>query len=568
MSSKYLPEKDSVEQLAEVSGGAPGSGFAEFGLHLDIMEGVVAAGFVTPSPIQKMAIPHVLEGKDLIGQAHTGTGKTAAFGLPMMSKLRQTGKVEILVITPTRELCNQVSDELHRLGQFIGVRTVAVYGGQPYGRQIDLIRRGSQIVVATPGRLLDLLDGGRISEVFEPWAVVLDEADEMLDMGFIEDVEKILRHLPKERQTLLFSATMPKPIQTLAEKFMKQPFLIRAEKSDVTNQDIEQHYYIIDDHEREIATIRLIDSLDPTRAMVFCRTRREVDELATVLAGQGVPAQALHGDMEQAMRERVLKAFRRGDFTVLVATDVAARGLDIPEVSHVLNYHIPYDSDSYVHRIGRTGRAGRKGVAITFVTPSEYHGLRRIQSKVGKMELNLVPTHSDIREQTMTKLMDEVRKQVPNRRSEELMELLLREYNLPDIAARLASLLTAKEEVSGPDKIGVTGARLEALRNPQTAGKGAGKFGGGRFGGGRKFGGGAGERGERGERGEGGERGGKRFGGPGRYGQGRADRTNFRKKTHTAEPLEFWRELDANLRKKSGGKKAAPVVKRAKTGKR
>lgn len=448
-------------------GDAPTEGeFQKFGLSEAVMRGVEAAGFTVPSPIQLQAIPVILEGKDLIGQAHTGTGKTAAFGLPALNRLKNNGSVEVLVITPTRELATQVSEEISRLGRYVNVRSIPVYGGQPYTRQLESIRRGAQVVVATPGRLLDLLQGGKIRDAFKPWMVVIDEADEMLDMGFIEDVQKILEFLPEERQTLLFSATMPGPVQQLAEKFMKSPTVIRADHREPTSSDIEQQYYIIDEHERDDATMRLIDSLEPSRGIIFCRTKGEVDRLAGMLTGRGVQAQALHGDMEQPMRERVLKAFRKGDFLILVATDVAARGLDVPDISHVFNYHIPFDTDAYVHRIGRTGRAGRKGMAVTLVTPREYYGLRRIQSKVGRMQLSLVPTHKEMQKAADAKLLEAIRTQVVDSDIEHFVMALEEELGLADAVNKMAALLLSREEVTGPDQIGLSGARLERLQSP------------------------------------------------------------------------------------------------------
>lgn len=457
MTSKTTPVETETQQ----------SDFDGFGLNEAVRRGVTEAGFKVPSPIQAQAIPVVMAGHDLIGQAHTGTGKTAAFGLPALNRLKKTGKVEMLVITPTRELATQVSEEIYRLGKFLSVRTIPVYGGQPYGRQIESIRRGAQVVVATPGRLLDILKSGRIKDEFKPWLVVIDEADEMLDMGFIEDVQKILEYLPEERQTLLFSATMPRPVQDLAEKFMKNPKIIRiGGGNETTSKEIHQQYYIIDEHEREDATMRLIDSLDPSRAMIFCRTKSEVDRLAGSLAGRGVMAQSLHGDMEQPMRERVLNGFRKGDFQILVATDVAARGIDVPDVSHVFNYHIPFDSAAYVHRIGRTGRAGRKGVAVTLVTPGEYYNLKRIQAKLGKMQQNLVPSHKELKRANERKLLEAIRMQPVEDDAQHFVATIEEELGLPEAARKMAALLLARDGVTGPDQIGVKGTRLQRLEEP------------------------------------------------------------------------------------------------------
>jgi ATP-dependent RNA helicase DeaD len=440
--------------------------FEQFKLSADVMRGVNEAGFTTPSPIQQRAIPAILAGRDIIGQAHTGTGKTAAFGLPAINLLQGTGKVEVVVITPTRELCTQVSEEIYRLGKFRGVKTVPIYGGQPYGRQIESVRRGGQIVVATPGRLLDILEGGRLKDQFKPRMVVLDEADEMLDMGFFEDVQKIFELLPEERQTLLFSATMPPPIQQLASKILKNPEIIKVDTKQATSSDIEQQYYVIDEHERDDAMVRLIDSLEPAKAIIFCRTKSEVDRLSTMLAARGQLAKGLHGDMDQPMRVRVIADFRSSEFTVLIATDVAARGLDVADVTHVFNYHIPFDPESYVHRIGRTGRAGKKGVAVTLVTPHEYHGLRRIQHKVGKMQHRLIPSHTELKKASERKLLDSIRNQHADGAAEQLLHVLENEFGLAETAHRLVAMLLQQGEVRGPDRIGVQGQRLERLQNP------------------------------------------------------------------------------------------------------
>ena len=365
--------------------------FSEFDFHPDIAKGVRIAGFKEPSPIQEQAIPIIANGSDMVGQAHTGTGKTAAFGLPMMDKLAK-GEIErALVITPTRELATQVADELYHLGRFAGIRTLTVYGGVGYGRQIALIHKGVQIVVATPGRLKDLYKKGKI-DVFNPEIVVLDEADEMLDMGFLEEIKEIFEYIPQNRQTLLFSATMPEPIKELASNILYQPeFLSVVGDEETTNNIIEQRYYVINESQRDDAIVRLLETEDTNKCIIFCRMKREVDRLAEHLLALGFNATGLHGDLEQRDRETVIKAYRRGETKIMVATDVAARGLDVKDVTHVFNYHIPFDPQSYVHRIGRTGRAGKSGQAITLVTPEEFKELQRIQKEVGaEMRLAII----------------------------------------------------------------------------------------------------------------------------------------------------------------------------------
>lgn len=357
--------------------------FSEFNFHRDIAKGVKIAGFREPSPIQEQAIPIVASGSDLVGQAHTGTGKTAAFGLPMMDKLAK-GEIErALVITPTRELATQVADELYHLGRFAGIRTLTVYGGVGYGRQIALIHKGVQIVVATPGRLKDLYKKGKI-DVFNPEIVILDEADEMLDMGFLDDIKEIFEYIPQNRQTLLFSATMPEPIKELANDILYKPeFLSVVGDEETTNNVIEQRYYMINESQRDEALVKLLETEDTNKCIVFCRMKREVDRLTEHLQALGFSAGGLHGDLEQMDREVIIKSYRRAEIKIMVATDVAARGLDVKDVTHVFNFHIPFDPQSYVHRIGRTGRAGRSGQAITLVTTEEFRELQRIQKEVG-----------------------------------------------------------------------------------------------------------------------------------------------------------------------------------------
>ena len=384
--------------------------FSEFDFHRDLAKGVKIAGFKEPSPIQEMAIPIITNGSDMVGQAHTGTGKTAAFGLPMMDKLAK-GEIErALVITPTRELATQVADELYHLGRFAGIRTLTVYGGVGYGRQIALIHKGVQIVVATPGRLKDLYKKGKI-DVFNPEIVVLDEADEMLDMGFLEEIKEIFEYIPQNRQTLLFSATMPEPIKELANNILYQPeFISVVGDEETTNNIIDQRYYMINESQRDDAIVKLLETEETNKCIIFCRMKREVDRLAEHLQALGFNASGLHGDLEQMDREVVIKAYRRGETKIMVATDVAARGLDVKDVTHVFNYHIPFDPQSYVHRIGRTGRAGKSGQAITLVTTEEFRELQRIQKEVGaEMRLATIQGGSGIDDSGCEYLAEQIR---------------------------------------------------------------------------------------------------------------------------------------------------------------
>jgi len=384
--------------------------FNEFNFHKDIEKGIRIAGFKEPSPIQEEAIPIVSNGTDLVAQAHTGTGKTAAFGLPIMNMIA-SGQIErALVITPTRELATQVSDELYHLGRFAGIRTLTVYGGVGYGRQIALIHKGVQIVVATPGRLRDLYKKGKI-DTFNPEIVVLDEADEMLDMGFLEDIKEIFEYIPQNRQTLLFSATMPEPIKQLADSILYNPeFISVIGDKETTNNIIEQRYLIIREEQRDDTIVQLLERENFNKCLIFCRMKREVDRLTEHLEAMGFSAKGLHGDMEQMDRDAVVKSYRRAQTKILVATDIAARGLDVKDVTHVFNYHIPFDPQSYVHRIGRTGRAGKSGQAITLVSTNEFRELQRIQKEVGAhMRLETINvSNQEIDKDAMSKLMNEL----------------------------------------------------------------------------------------------------------------------------------------------------------------
>ncbi|MFK5882029.1 MAG: DEAD/DEAH box helicase [Sulfurospirillum sp.] len=439
--------------------------FDKFNLDSDILKAVVEAGFREPSPVQEEAIPLILEGHDIVAQAQTGTGKTAAFGLPAMSMINPNEKrVQVLVITPTRELATQVSDELFSLGKFKNIKTVTIYGGSSYNRQIGLIEKGASVVVATPGRMLDLLKNDRLKN-FTPQIVILDEADEMLDMGFLEDIENILKFLPKERQTLLFSATMPEPIKRLAKRRLNDPkFVSITPKEHTTNEDIEQLYYVIEERERDNALIRLLDSLEPTKSILFCRTKKEVDRLSTQLMAIGYSASGLHGDMEQNQRESVIRAFRNSQIEMLIATDVAARGLNVTDISHVFNFHMPFDPESYVHRIGRTGRAGKKGTAITLVTPMEYHSMQRIGKKVGtNIKFKIVPTLNDVKESQLKKMANEIENVPLHENAQKILDILGDDINLSKISLKLISMLINKNSLSGPNKIGFDSKTLSNL---------------------------------------------------------------------------------------------------------
>lgn len=437
--------------------------FEDLGLRPEILKSVKDAGFVTPSPIQAAAIPFVLAGRDMVAQAHTGTGKTAAFGLPALNSIDRENGVELLVITPTRELATQVSDELYKYGRTQGIRTATVYGGSSYGRQIDQINRGASVVVATPGRLLDILKKEMVAD-FMPSIVVLDEADEMLDMGFLDDINEIFSYLPTTRQTLLFSATMPPPIKQLAQRILNDPEFVSITKGETTNTDIDQIYYVIDESERDDALIRLMQSEKCEKAVVFCRTKSEVDRVAGVLSASGFLASGLHGDMEQRQRESVIKTFKSGGTKVLVATDVAARGIHVDGISHVFNYHIPNEAESYVHRIGRTGRAGVKGKAITLLTPREFRELERIKKVVGTtMTHGYIPSKKDLRRTNLDAIKKSVLDQSVFDEAQYLVEMLSDGIEGEELLLKLASAVLNTHKIQGPNYIGISADKLEAI---------------------------------------------------------------------------------------------------------
>lgn len=353
--------------------------FQELHLSEPVERAISNMGFEEPTPIQALTIPLAMNGQDLIGRAQTGTGKTAAYGIPLVERCdSESDKLQGLVITPTRELAMQVAEELNRIGQFKGIRTLPIYGGQEIDRQIRALKKHPQIIVGTPGRLMDHMRR-RTIRLQQVQMVVLDEADEMLNMGFKEDIESILEQMPEQRQNLLFSATMPPNIQRLAQAIMKDPELIHINPREVTVANIDQEYIEVSESQKLDVLCRLLDIQSPDAAIVFSRTKRRVDEIAEALSKRGYSAEGIHGDMSQNSRDMVMRKFKSGMIEVLVATDVAGRGLDITGVTHVYNLDIPQDAESYVHRIGRTGRAGEKGLAITFVTPRELGHLRYIE---------------------------------------------------------------------------------------------------------------------------------------------------------------------------------------------
>ena len=384
--------------------------FEEMGLSEEIQKAVRYMGFEEASPIQAKAIPAMISGIDLIGQAQTGTGKTAAFGIPILEKVDpKLKKLQAIVLCPTRELAIQVADEIRNLSRYMhGIKVLPIYGGQDIVKQIRSLKSGTQIVIGTPGRVMDHMRRKTMKLDFVH-TVVLDEADEMLNMGFREDIEFVLSGVPEERQTVLFSATMPKPIMEMTKKFQNNAKVIKVTKKELTVPNIEQYYYDVKPKKKEEVLSRLLDIYSPRLSVVFCNTKKQVDLLVNALLGRGYFAAGLHGDMKQEQRDRVMQGFRTGKTEILVATDVAARGIDVDEVEAVFNYDLPQDDEYYVHRIGRTGRAGREGRAFSFVSGKEVYKLKEIQRYCKtKIYAQKVPSLNDVANTKMENILDDV----------------------------------------------------------------------------------------------------------------------------------------------------------------
>lgn len=430
--------------------------FYELSISQPIMKALEKMGFEESTPIQAETIPLAMQGNDVIGQAQTGTGKTAAFGIPMIEKIEQgQKKIQGLVVTPTRELAIQVAEELNRLGKFKGIRAMPVYGGQHMERQIRALKDGPHIVVATPGRLLDHMRRKTIRTI-DVKTAVLDEADEMLNMGFIDDIRDILKHIPDERQTLLFSATMPKEIRDIATNLMNSPKEVKVKTKEMTVENIDQYFIEVPEKYKFDTLTNHLDINAPTLAIVFSRTKKRVDEIAEGLQARGFRAEGIHGDLTQGKRMSVLNKFKNSRVEVLVATDVAARGLDISGVTHVYNFDIPQDPESYVHRIGRTGRAGRAGEAISFITPREMGHLKSIEKLTkSKIKRIMPPTNQEAQrgqqQATVDKLLQTIDQKDLKSYQETANELLQDHDSITVIAAALKML--TKERRDTPVRI-------------------------------------------------------------------------------------------------------------------
>ncbi|MED4400490.1 DEAD/DEAH box helicase [Metabacillus fastidiosus] len=420
--------------------------FQDLNLSSALMQSISKMGFEEPSPIQAQTIPLGLQNKDVIGQAQTGTGKTAAFGIPLIEKIDMKNEnIQALVVAPTRELAIQVSEELYKIGYHKRSRVLPIYGGQDINRQIRALKKNPHIIVGTPGRLIDHINRKTL-KLGSVHTIVLDEADEMLNMGFIEDIEAILSNVPKERQTLLFSATMPDPIRRIAEKFMVNPELVKVKAKEMTVPNITQYYLDVHEKKKFDVLTRLLDIQSPELAIVFGRTKRRVDELSEALTLRGYTAEGIHGDLTQAKRMSTLRKFKEGAIEVLVATDVAARGLDISGVTHVYNFDVPQDPESYVHRIGRTGRAGKTGMAMTFVTPREMDIVKNIERTTKKkMDRMKPPTLDEAIESQQQLASEKLRSTIENENLEfykRTAENLLEEFDAQTVLAAAIKLMT------------------------------------------------------------------------------------------------------------------------------
>ena len=417
--------------------------FEDMNISNEICRAVLDMGFEEATPIQSQAIPVILEGKDIIGQSQTGTGKTAAFGIPLLERINpEDRRLQALILCPTRELAIQVSEELRKLLKYKdNIRVLPIYGGQPIDRQIAALRKGTQVVIGTPGRVMDHMRRRTIkAETVQ--MMVLDEADEMLDMGFREDIETILVKIPEEHQTLLFSATLSPEILDITKRFQKNPEFIKIVRKELTVPNIEQYYFDVKEKTKLDALCRIIDVYDPKLAMVFCNTKKRVDDLVEMLQGRGYFAEGLHGDLKQAQRDKVMQKFRNGTIEILVATDVAARGIDVDDIDVVFNYDVPQDEEYYVHRIGRTGRAGKAGKAFTFCVGKEIYKLRDIMRYTKtKIQQQKLPTLSDVEEMKTNIYLEKIKGIIEEGHLTKYIHLVDRlmeeDYTSIDIAAAL-----------------------------------------------------------------------------------------------------------------------------------
>lgn len=465
--------------------------FDELGLDERIVKAVTDMGFEAASPIQAQAIPVQMEGLDIIGQAQTGTGKTAAFGIPLLQKIDpKSKKLQAVALCPTRELAIQVAEEVRKLAKHMhGIKVLPIYGGQDIVKQIRSLKDGTQIIIGTPGRVMDHMRRKTV-KFDHVHTVVLDEADEMLNMGFLEDMETILSQLPEDRQTVMFSATMPSAIEGIAKKFQKDPVIVRVVKKELTVPKVTQYYYEVKPKTKMEVMCRLLDMYAPKLSVVFCNTKRQVDELVQGLQGRGYFAEGLHGDLKQIQRDRVMNSFRNGKTEILIATDVAARGIDVDDVEAVFNYDIPQDDEYYVHRIGRTGRAGREGKAFNFVVGKEVYKLRDIQHYCKtKILPQPIPSLNDVTAIKVEKILDNVADVINENDLSQMVniiekKILEEDYTSLDLAAALLKMtmgedsediIDTREPARSLDDLDSYSGRMARSKGPRRVGRDNGR---------------------------------------------------------------------------------------------
>lgn len=465
--------------------------FDELQLDERILRAVADMGFEEASPIQAQAIPVQTEGRDIIGQAQTGTGKTAAFGIPLLQKIDpKSKKLQAVALCPTRELAIQVADEIRRLAKYMhGVKVLPIYGGQDIVKQIRSLKDGTQVIIGTPGRVMDHMRRKTV-KFDNVHTVVMDEADEMLNMGFLEDMETILSQLPEERQTVMFSATMPSAIMDIARKFQQEPVTVKVVKKELTVPKVTQYYYEVKPKSKVEVMCRLLDMYAPKLSVVFCNTKKQVDELVQTLQGRGYFAEGLHGDLKQIQRDRVMNSFRNGKTEILVATDVAARGIDVEDVEAVFNYDLPQDDEYYVHRIGRTGRANREGIAFSFVVGKEVYKLRDIQRYCKtKIVPQAIPSLNDVTAIKVDKILENVADTIGDTdisKTVNIIEkkLLEEDYTSLDLAAALLKMMMGEEnediidtrEPRSLDDLGSVYGAVSRGRSRNSTGRGGSRY--------------------------------------------------------------------------------------------
>ncbi len=453
--------------------------FSDLKLSQEVLRAIEEMGFTETTPIQEMSIPVLLEGKDVIGRSHTGTGKTAAFGIPAIERISKDNlkNVQVLIMCPTRELAMQACTEIERFSKYMPwVRPVAVYGGASMERQISALKRGSNIVVGTPGRLIDHIER-RTLKLDTLKTVILDEADEMLNMGFREDIEKILEGVPAERQTVLFSATMPPAIMAISKKYLNEPEHIKVESAQRTVEAIEQYFYEVPAGRKLDALVLLLSMYEPKLSMIFCNTKKMVDELTEALNAKGFKASGIHGDMKQVARTQVMEKFRSGKTPILIATDVAARGIDVDDIDAVFNYDIPQDNEYYIHRIGRTGRAGKKGTAFTLTSGrKQFYEMKDLQKFI-KAEINqkALPSAEDIKNKKIDKFSQKLERIISENRHVDYIDMVRsltsEEISVETLAAALLSMNISKDIKSIPEMIDMPARKVEREKSVGQAGK-------------------------------------------------------------------------------------------------